>query len=69
MLRPLFCKLEQFAKVSDDDKEMLSKAVSNTVDYGPREDIISQGDRPDHVHLVIEGWAGRYKLLPETPPG
>jgi CRP-like cAMP-binding protein len=30
-----------------------------------RRNIIREGDRPDHVHLMVEGWAARYKLLPD----
>ncbi|MCV0393803.1 MAG: Crp/Fnr family transcriptional regulator [Rhizobiaceae bacterium] len=29
-----------------------------------RQDLISEGDRPEHVHLVMEGLACRYKILP-----
>jgi CRP-like cAMP-binding protein len=63
MPNPLIRKLEQFIKLSDDEKGILEAAISHVVDYGPREDIISQGDRPGHVHLLLEGWAGRYKIL------
>ena len=62
---PLICKLEQFTKFSDSEKRLIEDAISDIVDYAPRQDIISQGDRPEHVHLLLEGWAGRYKLLPE----
>ncbi len=62
---PLICKLEQFTKISDSEKRLIEDAISDIVDYAPRQDIISQGDRPEHVHLLLEGWAGRYKLLPE----
>lgn len=61
----LIRKLEQFAKLSDEDKQILKDSVGHVADYGPREDIISQGDRPGHVHLLLEGWAARYKILPE----
>ncbi len=32
---------------------------------GARRNVIREGERPDHVHLIIEGWAARYKLLPD----
>jgi CRP-like cAMP-binding protein len=65
VLRPLVRKLEQFEKLSDREKEILEGSVERVQTFGPREDIITQGERPDHVHLLVEGWAGRYKLLPE----
>lgn len=57
-------KLENFTALSDEDKRVLEDAASDTREFGPREDIIREGDRPDHVHLMVEGWAVRYKLLP-----
>ncbi|MEQ9662720.1 MAG: Crp/Fnr family transcriptional regulator [Parasphingopyxis sp.] len=32
--------------------------------FAPREDLIREGDKPHVVNLVLEGWAQRYKQLP-----
>jgi CRP-like cAMP-binding protein len=64
MLDPLFRKLGQFTELSDGDKQLLHDAVVDVAQHGPREDLIRQGDRPGRVHLLVEGWAARYKLLP-----
>lgn len=56
-------KLEQFAKLADEDKHALEVATRDVREFGPRQDIIVEGDRPDNVHLILEGWAARYKLL------
>ena len=64
MLNPLIKKLEQFTKLSDEDKRLLADAAHEVKEFGPRQDIIQEGDRPDSVHLILEGWAGRYKVLP-----
>jgi len=63
MLNPLISKLEQFAKLSDEDKRLLEEATHDVAEFGPRHDIINEGDRPEDVHLILEGWAGRYKVL------
>jgi CRP-like cAMP-binding protein len=63
MLNPLISKLEQFAKLSDEDKRLLEDATHDVTYFGPRQDIINEGDRPEDVHLILEGWAGRYKVL------
>ncbi len=63
--RPLITKLEQFTKLSDEDKQALEDAAERVVDYGPKDDIITQGDNPEGVYLLIDGWAGRYKMLRE----
>jgi CRP-like cAMP-binding protein len=60
----LIRKLEQFAKLSTDDKRALEAAASHKVRHvGPREDIIHEGDRPRQVNLILEGFACRYKAL------
>lgn len=58
-------KLEQFRKLSENDKAALEAAGGKVVDYRPREDIIVQGDSPDEVHLLMDGWACRYKIMPD----
>jgi CRP-like cAMP-binding protein len=34
-------------------------------EIGPREYIIREGDRPENVHVILEGFACRYKHLPD----
>ncbi len=65
MAEPLIRNLEQFAKLSDEDKALLADATREVRPIGARQDIIRQGDCPEEVHLVVEGWAVRYKVLPE----
>jgi CRP-like cAMP-binding protein len=60
----LIRKLEQFTRLSADDKRMLQAASSRKVrELGAREDIIHEGDQPKHVNLVLQGFACRYKVL------
>jgi len=58
-------KLEAFAKLSCDDRTALADVARNYRYVEPRGDLISEGDRPRYVHLVLEGWACRYKQLPD----
>jgi CRP-like cAMP-binding protein len=60
----LIQKLEQFTQLTGEDKRLLRDAVRDVRVFGRREDIIREGDRPENVHLVMEGWAARYKALP-----
>lgn len=62
---PIIAKLRQGADLSDEDEQALVKACADVRAFGPREDVIVEGERPDHVHVVIEGFACRYKLLPD----
>jgi CRP-like cAMP-binding protein len=60
---PLVAKLEIFAELPEEDRLALAALSRNPRELGPRRNLIREGDRPDHVHLVVEGWAARYKTL------
>lgn len=60
----LIRKLEQFVRLSPADQVMLTRAAAERVrNFGPRVDISREGDRPKDVHLIVSGWACRYKQL------
>jgi CRP-like cAMP-binding protein len=64
MVGRLIRKLEQFTKLSTDDKKALSQAATHKLrELRPRDDLIQEGDQPKHVNLILEGWACRYKML------
>lgn len=64
MHNPLIPKLECFARLSADEKALLETAGSERVRcLEPRADIISEGDSPRFVNLILSGWACRYKYL------
>ena len=63
MKNPLIAKLEHGAELSDDDRATLEKAISQVRPIGAREDFIHEGDKPDYVHVIGEGFACRYKML------
>lgn len=58
-------KLEAFTRLSTDDRAALAQVSRNFRFIDARRDLIGEGDRPRHVHLVLEGWACRYKQLPD----
>jgi CRP-like cAMP-binding protein len=63
-MNPLIRKLEQFVRLSPDDRAILMRASSERVRrFGPRVDITREGDKPRDVHLILAGWACRYKQL------
>ncbi len=45
------------------DKRLLDEVVRRSREVGAREDLIREGDAPSDVHLVLEGFACRYKIL------
>jgi CRP-like cAMP-binding protein len=56
-------KLEAFTKLSADDRAALAEINRNFRYVDPHRDLISEGDKPRYVHLMLEGWACRYKAL------
>jgi CRP-like cAMP-binding protein len=63
-VNPLIRKLEQFVRLSSGDRGLLERAASERVrKFGPRADITREGEKPKDVHLILSGWACRYKQL------
>jgi len=56
-------KLELVEPLDKVEKEMILSACSDIRSVPRRRDIISDGDSPEFLHLVVEGWAARYKIL------
>jgi CRP-like cAMP-binding protein len=64
LLNPFIQKIEARFSLSDADKRALTHASASVRVFSPRTDLISEGDTPDHVHLIQSGFACRYKVLP-----
>jgi CRP-like cAMP-binding protein len=63
-VNPLIRKLQQFVQLSPSDLAILSGAASDRVrKFSARVDICREGDQPRDVHLILSGWACRYKQL------
>ena len=63
MPNPLIRKLARGAELSEDDRRTVEETITDVRQIGPRQDLIREGDRPDEVHLILEGFACRYKTL------
>lgn len=57
-------KLCNFVDLEREDEDALLLATSNAKKIAARSDLIREGDRPGPVFIVLEGWACRYKILP-----
>jgi CRP-like cAMP-binding protein len=61
---PLICRLEQFRRLSAEDKRILERITAERIRVlRPREDIIREGDKPTQINVILSGWACRYKEL------
>ncbi|SFM96564.1 Crp/Fnr family transcriptional regulator [Methylobacterium pseudosasicola] len=61
----LIRKLESFEELTDADRAALRMFVPRVRQVGPRTDLIREGDAPGDVHLILSGYACRYKDLPD----
>lgn len=59
----LIRKLEQRDRLSDEEKQVLDRAVSRIREFAADEDLVSEGDRPTESSLLLDGFAARYKGL------
>jgi CRP-like cAMP-binding protein len=65
MIAPLLLKLDDLILLSDEEKRALIEAEAVVRQIDPRTDIVVEGEPRESVHLVIEGFACRYTLLPD----
>lgn len=60
---PLIRKLQRADGLTGADFDRLRQICRTMRAIDARKEIIQQGDRPENVHLVIDGFACRYKVL------
>lgn len=63
---PLAAHLSAYVDLSAGEKTLINTAVGKTVRVAAAHaDIVREGDAPRTVKVVLEGWATRYKQLPD----
>ncbi|WP_409567387.1 Crp/Fnr family transcriptional regulator, partial [Methylobacterium sp. J-092] len=62
---PLILKLEHACVLDETDRAALWALSTTTRKVEADCDLCREGDRPETVHLVVEGLAYRYKILPD----
>jgi CRP-like cAMP-binding protein len=65
MRNRLIQKFESLAPLSEADKRLLEDATGNVREIEAKADLIKEGEAPDDVHLILDGFACRYKLTDE----
>lgn len=58
-------KLERSGLLTESDISFLQDTCAVSREVPARNDLIRDGDAPGPLFIMIEGWACRYKLLPE----
>ena len=63
---PLALRLQAYTKFSKDDLAAIERVSRRGIrEIGARRDLIREGDPPRVVNLILDGWACRYKTLPD----
>lgn len=66
LVATLIFNLERYVRLSEDDRRALEALkAAPMIDARARGDIVREGDNPTVVRLMIDGWACRYKDLPD----
>lgn len=57
-------KLKGFWELPADAAAALERATAHPRKHNARQDLIREGDKPGPVFVILDGWAFRYKILP-----
>jgi CRP-like cAMP-binding protein len=60
---PLIRKLEQLFPLTPEEKEVLDRSCSRTVQVAADKDLVREGDKPSDCNLLLDGMVCRYKIL------
>lgn len=63
MESPLVRRLSTLADLDAEDRSRLTSLCGDVLQVARRNDITKEGDRPDYVHVMLQGWGARYKTL------
>lgn len=58
-------KLDAVSGITQDDRDAVSALPYAPRDFAVDQDIVKIGDRPSESFAILDGWACRYKVLPE----
>ncbi len=58
-------RLSGYAPLNDTDVSLLDEACRNVRDVPAGHHLILEGDTPDPVFVMLDGWACGYKILPD----
>jgi CRP-like cAMP-binding protein len=66
VVNTLSLRLQAYTKLSQADIAAIDQLTRKGIrQVGARRDLIREGDKPRSVFLILEGWACRYKQLPD----
>ncbi|MGH1590310.1 hypothetical protein ACRBEV_20715 [Methylobacterium phyllosphaerae] len=64
-MNPFLRKLALRAYLDDADAAALDAATRDVVRVEAGRDLVSEGERPEAAYVILDGFACRYKLVPD----
>ena len=61
--QPLILKLEKHDRLSEAEKRALENAIARIRVVEADEDLVREGDRPEKLAPLLDGYAARYKIV------
>ena len=65
MSNVLFRKLSYFTDLDEADRGAIDALCAHRITFEAKRTLVREGERPNDVYLLLEGWGYRYKLLPD----
>jgi len=65
LMQTFFDRLSTKVGLDETESAAIASCCSEVISVGADIEIIPQGSEPDRLHLLLEGWAYRYVLLPD----
>ena len=65
MIEALLLNLENHDVVSIEETNLLRSMIVRQMRFNTGDDLVTEGSRPDYSTLMLEGFAARYKLMPD----
>lgn len=63
--QPFLRKLESVESLTDAERATAVALCQDVRTVARHSDIVSEGNRPRHVHIILRGWAARYSIVPD----
>jgi hypothetical protein len=57
MINPLLAKLEAITDLSTSDRHAIEMICTDTRTIGGHKDIVTEGEKPEHIHIMLDGCA------------
>lgn len=62
---PFLIRLRRLTRLGEGELAGLERACAASRQASAKADLVHEGDRPERLHILLEGWACRFKLLPD----